>query len=37
MPKITYKEGDFLPIGFKHGCYTIIAGFEAYQEEVGNT
>lgn len=23
-----------LPIGKKHGCYTIIGGFEAYQEEV---
>lgn len=23
-----------LPIGKKHGCFTIIAGFEAYQEEV---
>ncbi|KAA6452747.1 hypothetical protein [Bacillus swezeyi] len=23
-----------LPIGMKHGCFTIIGGFEAYQEEV---
>ncbi|PFF16852.1 hypothetical protein CN324_27060, partial [Bacillus anthracis] len=23
-----------LPIGTKHGCFTIIGGFEVYQEEV---
>ncbi|HHT7239575.1 hypothetical protein ABWK42_02150 [Bacillus sp. JJ927] len=23
-----------LPIGKKHGCFTIIGGFEVYQEEV---
>ncbi|SIQ87787.1 hypothetical protein SAMN05421578_104450 [Paenibacillus macquariensis] len=23
-----------MPIGKKHGCFTIISGFEAYQEEV---
>lgn len=24
---------NVLPIGYKHGCYTVIAGFDAYQEE----
>ncbi|RRN68829.1 hypothetical protein EI200_18210 [Peribacillus simplex] len=27
-------ENVSLPIGTKHGCFTIIGGFEAYQEEV---
>lgn len=25
---------NVLPIGKKHGCFIIIGGFEAYQEEV---
>ncbi|PEA83804.1 hypothetical protein [Bacillus pseudomycoides] len=25
---------SLLPIGMKHGCFTIIGGFEVYQEEV---
>jgi len=23
-----------LPVGKKHGCFTIVGGFEVYQEEV---
>ncbi|MBR3904301.1 MAG: hypothetical protein IKJ51_01130 [Clostridia bacterium] len=33
----TNKDIDYynLPIGTKHGCYTIVAGFDAYHEENG--
>lgn len=33
MDNTANYEEEVLPIGTKWGCYTIIAGFEAYQEE----
>lgn len=33
MSENKYDEAKILPIGTKNGCFTIIAGFEAYQEE----
>ena len=33
MAKLFLNEGELLPIGFTHGCFTVIADFSAYQQE----
>ena len=31
---MSHKKDDVLPIGFKNGCFTIVGGFDVYQQEV---
>ena len=31
---MSHKNEDVLPLGFRYGCFTVVGGFDVYQQEV---